>query len=68
MDLWLGQQLRQLRKGQGRSLADVAQACGMSLGLLSQIERGLSSASVKTLHQLAREFGVSVNALSLIHI
>ncbi|CAB3690297.1 HTH-type transcriptional regulator PuuR [Achromobacter deleyi] len=63
VDLWLGQQLRQLRKGQGRSLADVAQACGMSLGLLSQIERGLSSASVKTLHQLAREFGVSVNAL-----
>ena len=58
-----GQQLRQLRKQHGRSLADVAQACGMSLGLLSQIERGLSSASVKMLHQLAREFGVSVNAL-----
>ncbi|MDH1522212.1 helix-turn-helix domain-containing protein [Achromobacter mucicolens] len=63
VDLWLGQQLRQLRKQQGRSLADVAQACGMSLGLLSQIERGLSSASVKVLHLLAREFRVSVNAL-----
>ena len=63
VDLWLGQQLRQLRKQQGRSLADVAQACGMSLGLLSQIERGLSSASVKVLHLLAREFRVSVNSL-----
>lgn len=63
VDLWLGQQLRQLRKQQGRSLADVAQACGMSLGLLSQIERGLSSASVKVLHMLAREFRVSVNSL-----
>ncbi|CAB3628097.1 MAG: helix-turn-helix domain-containing protein [Achromobacter sp.] len=63
VDMWLGQQLRQLRKQHGRSLADVAQACAMSVGLLSQIERGLSSASVKTLHQLAREFGVSVNAL-----
>lgn len=63
VDMWLGQQLRQLRKQHGRSLADVAQACSMSLGLLSQIERGLSSASVKTLHQLAREFGVSVNTL-----
>lgn len=63
VDLWLGQQLRQLRKQQGRSLADVARACGMSLGLLSQIERGLSSASVKVLHLLAREFRVSVNAL-----
>ncbi|CAB3682888.1 HTH-type transcriptional regulator PuuR [Achromobacter pestifer] len=63
VDLWLGQQLRQLRKQQGRSLAEVARACGMSLGLLSQIERGLSSASVKVLHMLAREFNVSVNSL-----
>lgn len=63
VDLWLGQQLRQLRKQQGRSLAEVARACGMSLGLLSQIERGLSSASVKVLHVLAREFNVSVNSL-----
>lgn len=63
VDLWLGQQLRQLRKQQRRSLADVAQACGMSLGLLSQIERGLSSASVKVLHLLAREYRVSVNSL-----
>ncbi|MDT4815878.1 helix-turn-helix protein [compost metagenome] len=63
VDLWLGQQLRQLRKQQGRSLADVAHACGISLGLLSQIERGLSSVSVKILHLLAREFHVSVNSL-----
>ncbi|WP_251864482.1 helix-turn-helix domain-containing protein [Achromobacter sp. Marseille-Q4962] len=63
VDLWLGQQLRQLRKQQGRPLVEVATACGLSVGLLSQIERGLSSASVKVLHALAREFGVSVNAL-----
>jgi transcriptional regulator with XRE-family HTH domain len=63
VDLWLGQQLRQLRKQQGRSLAEVARACGMSVGLLSQIERGLSSASIKALHLLAREFRVSVNSL-----
>lgn len=63
VDLWLGEQLRQLRKDQGRSLADVAQACGMSLGLLSQIERGLSSISVKTLRALARELHVSADSL-----
>ena len=63
VDLWLGEQLRQLRKDQGRSLADVAQACGMSLGLLSQIERGLSSISVKTLHALARELDVPPDTL-----
>ncbi|KAG1241706.1 hypothetical protein G6F65_023388 [Rhizopus arrhizus] len=43
------------------TLAEVARACGMSLGLLSQIERGLSSASVKVLHLLAREFHEAVN-------
>jgi transcriptional regulator with XRE-family HTH domain len=63
VDLWLGEQLRQLRKDQGRSLADVARACGMSLGLLSQIERGLSSISVKTLRALARELRVSPDSL-----
>ncbi|ARP79599.1 XRE family transcriptional regulator [Bordetella genomosp. 8] len=63
VDLWLGEQLRQLRKDQGRSLADVAGACGMSLGLLSQIERGLSSISVKTLRLLARELRVSADTL-----
>jgi transcriptional regulator with XRE-family HTH domain len=63
VDLWLGEQLRQLRKDQGRSLADVARTCGMSLGLLSQIERGLSSISVKTLRALARELRVSPDAL-----
>jgi transcriptional regulator with XRE-family HTH domain len=63
VDLWLGEQLRQLRKDQGRSLADVARACGMSLGLLSQVERGLSSISVKTLRVLARELRVPADAL-----
>lgn len=63
VDLWLGEQLRQLRKAQGRSLAQVARACGMSLGLLSQIERGLSSINVKTLDILARELGVAAESL-----
>ncbi|WP_459614609.1 helix-turn-helix domain-containing protein [Bordetella sp. 2513F-2] len=63
VDLWLGQQLRQLRKRQSRSLADVAAACGMSVGLLSQVERGLSSLSVTGLHRLAREFGVQADSL-----
>jgi len=63
VDLWLGEQLRQLRKRQRRSLADVAATCGMSLGLLSQIERGLSSPTLKVLQLLAREYGVPVEDL-----
>lgn len=60
---WLGQQLRQLRKQHGLSLVQVAKACGMSVGLLSQIERGLSSPSVKLLSLLADQFGVPVDSL-----
>ncbi|ARP84932.1 helix-turn-helix domain-containing protein [Bordetella genomosp. 9] len=63
VDLWLGEQLRQLRKEQGRSLTDVARACGMSVGLLSQIERGMSSISVNMLRAVARELHVSPDAL-----
>lgn len=63
IDFWLGQQLRQLRKQHRLSLVQVAQACGISLGLLSQIERGLSSPSVKILSVLACQFGVSVDSL-----
>jgi len=63
IDFWLGQQLRQLRKQHRLSLVQVAKACGISVGLLSQIERGLSSPSVKILGLLAGQFGVSVDSL-----
>lgn len=61
--MWLGQQIRQLRKDQRRSLADLASACQMSVGLLSQIERGMSSVSVKSLQALARELNVGTDSL-----
>lgn len=63
VDLWLGQQLRQLRKARGKSLTQVAAACDISVGLLSQIERGLSSISIRTLHGLAGALEVNADAL-----
>lgn len=63
LDMWLGQQIRQLRKSQQKSLTELADACQLSVGLLSQIERGMSSISVKSLHALARELKVTPNSL-----
>ena len=63
IDMWLGQQIRQLRKNQRKSLADLAGACQISVGLLSQIERGMSSVSVKSLQALARELNVGTDSL-----
>src|SRR5215472_8748605 len=48
-DLTVGRRLRLLRRSRKRSLQDLATATGLSIGLISQIERGLSSPSVKTL-------------------
>lgn len=61
--MWLGQQIRQLRKSHKKSLTDMAKACNLSVGLLSQIERGLSSISVKSLQALANELSVAPDFL-----
>lgn len=63
IDFWLGQQLRELRKERGLSLQELSAACGVSVGTLSHVERGLTSASVKTLSRISRQLGVSINDL-----
>jgi transcriptional regulator with XRE-family HTH domain len=63
IDLWLGEQLRRRRKALGRSLQQVALACGISVSLLSQIERGLRSISMRTLESLATELQLPMETL-----
>ncbi len=63
IDFWLGQQLRAHRREQGLSLQVMADRTGLSVGTLSQVERGVTSASIKTLSLLAAELGVSVHDL-----
>ena len=52
-DLAVGRRIRHLRKARGRSLKDVALRAGLSESFLSQIERGISSASIRALARLA---------------
>jgi transcriptional regulator with XRE-family HTH domain len=56
----LGRQIRGLRRERDLTLASLAEATGLSLGLISQIERGLSEPSVKALHLLASALGVTI--------
>ncbi len=51
---FLGRQLRLRRKVRGLSLQDVAERSGVSIGQLSQIERGLSAPSLKSLGAVCR--------------
>jgi transcriptional regulator with XRE-family HTH domain len=59
-DLWLGTQLRSLRKAKRLSLAQVGASAGLSIGMVSQIERGLASPSIRSLRKLADALDVPV--------
>ncbi|MFY9680869.1 MAG: cupin domain-containing protein [Candidatus Sulfotelmatobacter sp.] len=56
----VGSHLRQLRSKQRLSLAQVAQAVGISVGFLSALERSQMSGSVGTLRKLARFYKTNI--------
>ncbi len=56
----LGMRLRQLRKERGWSLQELARRTGVSIGYLSQVERGLSAASLKLVFQAAEALGIGL--------
>src|SRR5882672_4868184 len=56
----IGGQLRQLRTKQHLSLAQVADAVGISVGFLSALERSQMSGSVGTLRKLARFYKTNI--------
>ncbi len=49
----IGQTIRNLRKEQGLTLKQMARRTGLSVSLLSQIERAESSASISSLYKIA---------------
>ena len=56
----IGGRLRQLRARRGLSLAQVAEAVGISIGFLSALERSQMSGSVGTLRKLARFYKTNI--------
>lgn len=63
MDQEVGHRLRDLRRARELSLETVAARTDLSIGFLSQIERGLSSPSLRVLATLADVLGVGIAAL-----
>lgn len=63
MDLAVGKRIRDLRHGSKLSLETVAAKTKLSVGFLSQIERGLSSPSLRVLATLADVLGVGIAGL-----
>jgi transcriptional regulator with XRE-family HTH domain len=62
-DLRLGRRIRALRLDRKISLAELAQRASVSVGALSQIERGLSSLKVRVLWPLAAALEVTPHSL-----
>jgi transcriptional regulator with XRE-family HTH domain len=63
MDVAVGRRIRDLRRVRHFSLETVAERTSLSIGFLSQIERGLSSPSLRVLATLADVLGVGIAAL-----
>jgi CheY-like chemotaxis protein len=59
----LGTAIRERRKNQGLTLAQMAQRTGVSLGYLSQIELGKNSASIETLYRISLGLGIRMSDL-----
>ncbi len=57
---FLGERMRGLRKRRGLTLAQLAEAAGLSLGYISQLERNLASPSIPALVNIAKGLGVTV--------
>lgn len=58
---FIGKAVRDLRIAKNRTLAELARGSGLSVGHLSQIERSVSSPSVKSLHAISRALGVTIS-------
>lgn len=56
----LGERVRNLRSEQNLTIAELAERAGLSSGLISQIERGRSNPSVRTLQRLRAALGVNM--------
>jgi len=59
----LSQRLRALRHEKGMPLRTMAEAAGVSVSFLSQVERGTASPSIGTLIRMARALGETVSSL-----
>lgn len=63
VDVAVGQRIRELRRNRKLSLEVIAARTDLSIGFLSQIERGLSSPSLRVLATIADVLGIGIAGL-----
>lgn len=60
---YIGQSLRTARTSQSRTLRDVAREARVSLGYLSEVERGQKEASSELLNSICQALGLSLSSV-----
>lgn len=63
LEVAIGQEVRDIRTKLGITASELARASHLSLGMLSKIENGITSASLTTLQRVSKALGVQVTAL-----
>jgi len=63
LEVAIGLEVRLLRKHIGLTVSELAEKCGLSMGMLSKIENGLTSPSLTTLQSIAHALGVQISQL-----
>src|SRR5882757_4658771 len=56
----IGPQIRELRQQRGLTLTKLAATTGLSVGHLSQVERGLSTPTIRQLQLISSAMGVTI--------
>ena len=62
-EIEIGPRIRELREASGMSLRGLARASGLSVGFLSQVERGISSIALTSLRAVADALGHPMSEL-----
>lgn len=62
LELAIGHEVRETRKRLGITIAELSDASGLSVGMLSKIENGTTSASLTSLQALAQSLGVPLSS------
>jgi transcriptional regulator with XRE-family HTH domain len=62
LEVAIGRAVRGFRRKQGLTVADLASATGLSIGMLSKIENGITSPSLTTLQVLSHAFSTPITA------
>ncbi len=63
LEVAIGLEVRMLRKHVDLTVAELADKCGVSVGMLSKIENGLTSPSLTSLQSIAHALGVPISQL-----